>query len=120
MSDNINTLVPPLTTPELDISFTPTYGIFTYLAGTTAYPTSGPTYYYAQVGVPITFTGTFNGFGLGQPLEWRWDFGDEEIAFGPTATHTYKAPNLTGQVVLRVIDDLNRKTYARLSMYLKN
>jgi hypothetical protein len=47
--------------------------------------------------------------------EYRWDFGDGNIGYGPSVTYTYRVANPSTMVSLTVTDSLNRsKTRAKL------
>lgn len=56
----------------------------------------------------ITFVATAvvpAGFPI---IEYKWNFGDEMIGYGATASHTYVVANPTTQVSLTVTDSLRR------------
>ena len=51
----------------------------------------------AYAGEPIVLDGSTSRAAVGWLVEYRWDFGDGDVAYGPIAEHTYAEP---GQVTL--------------------
>lgn len=129
-TDNINFIPQPIPTSEISFTWTPQAGPVSYFVGSTLYAPAGA--YYTPIQTPITFTATVRAVlaslvaeGLGSLsrsqfyFTYHWDFGDGEEGFGQTVTHTYKMPNPSAQVVLRVIDSQGRSTYTRQQLYLQ-
>lgn len=60
--------------------------------------------YGGLTGIAILFDGSLSSDADGTITDWHWDFGDDEIGTGETASHSYKEPgNYT--VTLTVTDD---------------
>lgn len=125
---SLTTVTGPSPTPSavlVTFGWTPA-GTFTYTAPDSIVMTAPS----AAVNTSLTFTttttittattiiGTTEPSGPLTLIELRWDFGDGVIAYGNSATHTYKLANPNAQTVLRVTDSKGRYWFSRATMYL--
>lgn len=66
-------------------------------------------------GVSLTLTAVVVATGGSLAIEYRWDFGDGKITYGPVVTHTYLAAAPQTAVTLTITDQrLARYTRQRL------
>lgn len=106
-------------TPEIDFSFTPTAGAFSYSVGNTVYTPAN--IYWVCADTVITFTAsTIFDDEDEWALSYEWDFGDDSYGFGLTVTHQFKSNNAHNQIVLTVVDNLGRRWRARKQIYLRS
>lgn len=68
---------------------------------------------YGKTPLEVTFDGRKSSDPDGNPLTYKWDFGDGATATGPTATHTYTTDK-TYYATLQVQDDKGAGDTARV------
>lgn len=104
---------------QVDFAWTPVSGVpFTWLTGGNSYPyttqqdavsRASDTRYAAvltSTNTALTFTATVVTPANLTVIEYRWDFGDGVIAYGPIVGHTYTMPSPQTAVSLVVTDNL--------------
>lgn len=115
-------------TAQIGFTWNPKQTAFTYsAAGTTYSPNADPSVgegrssgaSFAATWIPITFVAS-SVFPLDRSsVEHYWTFGDGTFSYGSTVTHTYKVPNQSTQVVLRITDNKGSRYYTRQQLYVK-
>jgi PKD repeat protein len=68
-------------------------------------PVANPGGPYNSTSTTVTFNGTASFDGNGDPLTYRWNFGDGTTGTGPTPTHTYLQGSGTTFTVTLVVND---------------
>ena len=75
----------------------------------------GSDYRYAWGSTPVSLAVEFfgEGYTITPPgveiLEYRWDFGDGYVGYGPIVTHTYEVADPNTAISLTVLDSLGRE-----------
>jgi hypothetical protein len=88
------------------------------------YTVDGNTYDTGYFKIPYTHPMVFDTVGYTFPapgtsiIEYFWNFGDGDYAYGPVVTHTFRAPNASNQVILRVRDSKSREFFIGRRTYL--
>lgn len=107
---------------SLNLSWTPVSVPLSYTVGGDTYPyshqadnvsrASDSRYvaYTTPINTPLTFVASATFAPGVTALEYRWDFGDGIIGYGPTVTHTYKVAASDTAVTLIVTDSLLNQT----------
>jgi hypothetical protein len=108
--------------PSVDFSWSPIGVALGYTFGTDSYPyihqqdnaIRASDVRYASYATPINTAITFTANVVAPTgliiYEYRWNFGDGTIGYGPTVTHEYKAAAPETQASLQVKDSRNQIT----------
>lgn len=88
----------------LTFTFTPTLGTFSWSVAGQIFTSTQPT---VEVNAPITFTAhpVFPPGSGRSVIDVKWNFGDGTTAFGLTAIHTFRFPNLQIRVHCCLVDN---------------
>lgn len=121
MSINSMPLAP--SKPQVNFDWTPRGGAFNFVAGGITFPYNtqqdavvrASDVRYVTNTTPtntlLSFTANLVVPGDISIIEYRWDFGDGGVAFGPIAQHTYLVAASQTRVSLTVRDNLGRSFY---------
>lgn len=114
--DTINVIPAAQSTGQVNFTWSPTDGQYTYVVGVDTIVPAGATW--TDINTPITFTASAVLPPGRTVAEYRWDFGDGTSALGNGAVHTYTLANVQASCTLRVTDDQGRQYFCRKQLYL--
>lgn len=107
-SPNISTFRASATAPSINFTWSPIGSLLTYTLAGNSYPPAGTRFeaFFTPVNQVITFVAQVVMPPGINAVEHHWNLGDGTIKYGSTTTHTYRIPNTSLSVTLRVTDSL--------------
>lgn len=105
-------------TPDIDFTFAPHAGAYSYSVDGNVYSPSNA--FLVNINTTITFTASAEfPDATSWATAYEWDFGDGIKGYGSPATHAYQTVNPDIQVVLLMIDNHGKRWRARNQLYLQ-
>lgn len=111
----------------IDFTITPTSNPLSYTVGGNTYPYSKQAdgisrpsdiryqVFAIPIGIELTLASTVTVPPGLSAIEYRWDFGDGTIGYGPTVVHTYKVAAADTAATLVVTDSkLNKQSRSKI------